>query len=236
MKKIVLAASLISLFATMQPSQAQTEPPKSPPSARSQVESLLTPQERDQFREKMRAAKTREERTEIQKQMHGTVEQRAKEKGIALPQGRAGHHEGRPGGHAQRPELLTPDERRQFADKSRAAKTPEERAEIRKQMRSAMEQRAKEKGIAMPHGHSDHSGPRHEERRPQLLTQEDRTQYRDKMRAAKTPEERAAIRKQMHELTEQRAKEKGVTLPQRKGPADAPKAPADAPKAPAPKV
>lgn len=234
MKKVVLAASLISLFATMQPSQAQTEPPKSPPTARSQYESLLTPQERDQFREKMRAAKTREERAEIQKQMRGTMEQRAKEKGITLPQGRAGHHEGRPGGHAQRPELLTPEERRQFADKARAAKTPEERAEIRKQMRAAMEQRAKEKGVALPKGPDGRPGG--PERRPQLLTPEEHKQFRDRMHAAKTPEERASARKDMRELTEQRAKEKGVTLPQRRGPAEAPKAPADASKAPAPKV
>lgn len=170
MKKFVLAASLVSLFAATLPVHAQTEPPKSPPSAKSQRDSLLTPQERDQFREK-----------------------------------------------------------------ARSAKTPEERTEIRKQMRSTMEQRAKEKGIAMPHGPAGRPGTDKEGRRPELLTPEERTQMREKMRAAKTPEERAAARKQMRELTEQRAKEKGITLPHRRGPAESPKAPVETPKAPAAK-
>ena len=225
MKKILLAASLISLFAATLPSHAQTGAPKAPPSARSQYESLLTQQERDQFREKMRAAKTREERIEIQKQMRGTVEQRAKEKGIALPQ--RGPRAAGAGGSTSRPQLRTPEERKQYVDKSRAAKTPEERAELRTQMRATMEQRAKEKGITMP---ASKGAPR-----PGLLTPEVRTQFRDQMRAAKTPEDRSAARKQMRELTEQRAKEKGITLPQRRGPAESPKAPADATKAPAAK-
>ena len=53
---------------------------------------------------------------------------------------------------------------------------------------------------------------------PPLLTQEERNQFREKMRAAKTRDERAAIQKEMRALTEQRAKEKGITLPQRREP------------------
>jgi hypothetical protein len=184
------------------------------------------------MREKMHAAKTPEERTAVRKQMRELTEQRAKEKGITLPQ--RGPRAGMPGGNTPRPQLLTPEERQQYAEKSRAAKTPEERAEIRKQMRATMEQRAKEKGITMPRGPAGMAAGKAGQR-PQLLTTEERTQFRDKMRAAKTPDERAAVRKDLRELTEQRAKEKGVTLPQRRGPGDSPKGPADAPKAPAAK-
>ncbi|MSQ53260.1 MAG: hypothetical protein EXR28_15400 [Betaproteobacteria bacterium] len=226
MNKFILAASLISLFAATLPAQAQPEPAKGVPASRAQLESLLTPQEREQFRDKARAAKTPEERSEIQKQMRATVEQRAKEKGITLPQGRPGQREGRRDSDSGRAALLTPEERTQYRDKARAAKTPEERAEIRKQMRATMEQRAKEKGVTPPRGPEGRPGSDKEGRRPQLLTQDERLQYRDKMRAAKTPDERAVLRKQMRELTEQRAKEKGVTLRERRAPAESPKAPA----------
>lgn len=151
------------LFAqdTAQPPAVQT-----PPRGHSPSEALLTPEERAQFREKMRAAKSREERIEIQKQMRGAMEQRAKEKGIELPRdrrdGQAGPRgpQGRPGFDGRSPQgeqrpaprtpLFTPEERGQYRDKLRAAKTPEERQSIRNEMRTETEKRAKEKGITLP--------------------------------------------------------------------------------------
>ena len=47
----------------------------------------------------------------------------------------------------------------------------------------------------------------------QLMTQQERSEYRARMRAAKTQEEREQIRKEHHEHMKVRAKEKGVTLP-----------------------
>lgn len=47
----------------------------------------------------------------------------------------------------------------------------------------------------------------------QLMTQEERDAYRNRMRAAKTEQEREQIRKEHHEQMKVRAKEKGVTLP-----------------------
>ena len=47
----------------------------------------------------------------------------------------------------------------------------------------------------------------------QLMTAEEKAAYRAKMRAAKTPEERARIRAEHHREMEQRAKQQGVTLP-----------------------
>ncbi len=46
-----------------------------------------------------------------------------------------------------------------------------------------------------------------------LMTTEEREAYRERMRAAKTMEEREQIRKEHHEEMKKRAKEKGVTLP-----------------------
>lgn len=47
----------------------------------------------------------------------------------------------------------------------------------------------------------------------QLMTRQERIEYRAKMRAAKTTEEREQIRKDHHERMKVRAKERGVTLP-----------------------
>lgn len=47
----------------------------------------------------------------------------------------------------------------------------------------------------------------------QLMTQEERMEYRKKMRAAKTAEEREQIRKEHHEQMKARAKERGMALP-----------------------
>ena len=47
----------------------------------------------------------------------------------------------------------------------------------------------------------------------QLMTQQERIEHRNKMRAAKNAEERELIRKEHHERMKARAKERGVTLP-----------------------
>jgi len=209
-KTFVAAAAAVLLAASFQINAQQNAPAES----RTRADALFTQEERDQFREKMRAAQTREERAQINKEMRAAAEQRAKEKGITLPQRRAaGHHRGHHG-----PQLLSAEERNQYRDRMRAATTPEERATLRKDMRAAMEQRAREKGVTAPHGHNRHHSARNKEgSRPQLFTPEERQQYRDKMRAATTPEERATLRQQTRELAEQRARDRGVTLPKRRG-------------------
>ncbi len=47
----------------------------------------------------------------------------------------------------------------------------------------------------------------------QLMTQQERTEHRTKMRAAKTADERELVRKESHEAMKDRAKSRGVTLP-----------------------
>jgi hypothetical protein len=47
----------------------------------------------------------------------------------------------------------------------------------------------------------------------QMMTREERNEYRQKMRAAKTQEERERIRAEHHERMKERAQAKGITLP-----------------------
>lgn len=46
---------------------------------------MMTPQERNAFRAKMRAAKTAEERERIRAEHHERMKERAKERGVTLP-------------------------------------------------------------------------------------------------------------------------------------------------------
>src|SRR5512146_1100657 len=52
----------------------------------------------------------------------------------------------------------------------------------------------------------------------QLMTPEERQALVEKMRNAKTPEERQKLAEATHTEMEKRAKEKGITLPQHRGP------------------
>jgi hypothetical protein len=52
----------------------------------------------------------------------------------------------------------------------------------------------------------------------QLMTPEERQALAEKMRNAATPEERRALAEATRAEMEKRAKEKGITLPQRRGP------------------
>ena len=52
----------------------------------------------------------------------------------------------------------------------------------------------------------------------QLMTPEEQTAMREKMRNAKTPEERQQIAAANHAEMQKRAQEKGITLPEHRGP------------------
>lgn len=52
----------------------------------------------------------------------------------------------------------------------------------------------------------------------QLMTPEERVALMEKMRSAKTPEERQKLAEANHAEMQKRAKEKGITLPEHRGP------------------
>ena len=60
-----------------------------------------------------------------------------------------------------------------------------------------------------------HGGDTGHEAIRQLMTPQEREAMREKMNAAKTPEERQALASGMRTEMEKRAKEKGITLPER---------------------
>lgn len=123
---------------------------------------LMTPQERDAYIEKLRSAKTQDERLKLRDEHRAEMQKRARDQGVPLPEPRgpraakAPPPAGAPGaGPAARrsqlygDELFTPEERRAFFDKMKAAQTPEERAKIQAERRAIADARAKEKGITL---------------------------------------------------------------------------------------
>lgn len=182
---------------------------------------LFTADERAQFEQKMRGAKTPEERAALRKEMRAAFEQRAKEKGLVADQG--------PGQRPDRPQLTQRDHQR-FQERWANAKTNEERAALRKEMLAAVDQRAQDRSAgraegSRPDGH--HAG-RADGRQPHgpmatLVTPQEREQFRDKMKSAKDRDERRKIRQEMHATVEARAKEKGIKLPEHRHPMRGPR-------------
>lgn len=66
-------------------------------------------------------------------------------------------------------------------------------------------------GMGMGPGHGPMAGQ-------QLMTPEERAAFQEKMRSAKTPEERQKLAEANHAEMQKRAKDKGITLPEHRGP------------------
>lgn len=187
---------------------------------------LFTPEERAQFEQKMKSARTPEERDALRREMRMAFEKRAQERGIAL----------RPRAEG-RPQLSRQDHQR-YQERWSNTKTPEERDALRREILAAVEERARARQ-AMP-GAMDGPGPRgpggpeqrgeqrqgerdraesgRDERRgslAQLFTQQERQQFRERMHNARDREERMKIRGELQALAQARAREKGMQLPER---------------------
>ncbi len=185
---LVTAAALItSMPASAQQATGSTAtPPQTTGQQRPARPALFTAEEREQARQRMQAAKTPEERAKLRDEMHKATEQRAKEKGVTLPQrpmhqgngeqrkeqGKAdgtGPNGAKPGARPSRQmmnQMFTKEEQEKYRKQMQEAKTPEERAKLRNEMHKATEQRAKEKGIELPKRpmrgpqHDGQGGPR----------------------------------------------------------------------------
>jgi len=149
-------------------------------------------------------------------------------------------------------DLMTEQERTDYQDRMRAAKTDQERETLRSEHHKQMQARAKAQGKALPEvppagrgqgadpgpfqgtGGGNAIGPSEQAQTQggervygyDLMTQQERKEYQDRMRAAKTNQEREALRLEHHKQMEARAKAQGKTLhdvqPTGRGPGQAP--------------
>lgn len=126
-------------------------------------------------------------------------------------------------------QLMTEEERDQYRIAMRGLKTEEERAAMRARHHVDMLERAREQGVELsdlpgPGGGRKGAGPRGkgraergegrgQHRRRNLMTAEERKQYREELRSKTTDEERDQVRKEFREKKRERARERGIELP-----------------------
>ena len=119
---------------------------------------LMTEQERAEHRTKMQSLKTPQEREQYRLEQHKKMQQRAKQQGIDLPdmppqRGRGmgpGPGRGMAYGPAYGWQLMTEPERAEYRTKMQSLKTPQEREQYRLEQYKKMQQRAKLQGIDLP--------------------------------------------------------------------------------------
>jgi hypothetical protein len=91
LNETVLAAMFLALTggqpaaAADAPQQPQAAARKAPAQDVIYGSQLMTAEERDAYRTKMRAAKTQAERDQVRAEHHAQMQQRAKERGVTLP-------------------------------------------------------------------------------------------------------------------------------------------------------
>jgi opacity protein-like surface antigen len=140
---------------------------------------LMTEKERTEYQDRMRAAKTDQEREALRAEHHKQMQVRAKAQGKTLPDvPPAGRGQGPGPGPFQ-------------GTGGGQGKGPSEQA--------GTAQQAQTQGSERVYGYD-------------LMTQQERTEYQDRMRAAKTNQERETLRLEHHKQMEARAKAQGKAL------------------------
>ena len=153
------------IFAATAPVLAEDEPPPI------YGQQLMTQQEQEQYRERVRAARTDEDRAALREQHREAMQARARERGVELPDVAAPGGPGRETtpparGPARGRELMTEEERERHRQEMRSKTTAEERERARREKHEEMKERAREQGVEIPDepaprpgGGRDGSGP-----------------------------------------------------------------------------
>jgi len=111
-------------------------------------------------------------------------------------------------------ELLTDQERAQFHDRMIRASSAQQRNEIRSEYQNTIRQRAGDLGVTAPFGpQRPGSGMRDGYYLAKLLTEQERLQFHNRMRAANSVEARNRIRTEMQTTARQRAQDMGIEVP-----------------------
>ena len=82
---IMAAAMTVGAAAVSQAAEQQAAKPAAKKAQPIYGSQMMTPQERNEYRARMRAAKTREERDAVRAEHHKVMQERAKERGVTLP-------------------------------------------------------------------------------------------------------------------------------------------------------
>ncbi len=84
-KRLLISVAAVCMLSSINPVLAADPPVQSQAQEQVYGSQLMTVQERDEYRSRMRAAKTEEERERIRAEHHKAMQVRAKERGVTLP-------------------------------------------------------------------------------------------------------------------------------------------------------
>ncbi len=117
---------------------------------------------------------------------------------------------------------MTEQERTEYQNRMHSLATAQERAQFRLEHQKEMQQRARQQGAKLSSPPTRSRLLREERSRQReraqiygysLMSQQELNQYREQMRAAGTTEERNQVRAEHRKAMQDRARERGVTLP-----------------------
>ncbi len=217
-KHLMLASALTSALLLSAPGAfAAGQPPAQEETQNQQQEQiygsqLMTQQERTEHRARMRAASTAAEREQIRKEHHEQMQKRASERGVTLP----AEPPARGGGMGPGGGGMGPGGGGRMGQGS-GAMGPGGGGRMG-QGSGAMGPGGGGMGPGGMHGQPPAQQDAQTQQQEQiygsqLMTQQERTEYRARMRGASTAAEREQIRKEHHEQMQKRATERGMTLP-----------------------
>jgi hypothetical protein len=137
--------------------------PKTQPKTQQQVDvvtkkgmygkDLMTAEENAEYRARLQAAKTAEERDTIRSEHHELMQERAKERGVTLldrPPKKGNKGVSRANRGAKANKSMTAEEKNEYHARLQAAKTAEERDMVRKEYEELMQERARKQGMTPP--------------------------------------------------------------------------------------
>jgi hypothetical protein len=114
---------------------------------------LMTQEEQEQYRARMRALETEQERAALREQHRKDMQGRARERNVELPDvaAPAGAAKEEPAPKTVRGrELMTEEERERHREEMRSKATAEERERARREKHEEMRERSREQGVELP--------------------------------------------------------------------------------------
>jgi len=117
-------------------------------------------------------------------------------------------------GQVQSMQMLTQQERQQMRERISSAGSDAARNQIRSEYQSTIRERARDFGVDAPFGpQRDGAGSRDGYQFSQMLSEQERLQFHQRMRSAGSDQDRERIRTEMQTMARDRARQMGIDMP-----------------------
>lgn len=156
---------------------------------------LMTPEEREQYRQRLQAAQTEQQWAQVRAQHERQMQARAEQRGVDLPPAIYGQF------------MMTAREQERYRERVESARNERRKARIRAEHEEQMRSRARQLGVELPpliYGQ-------------RLMSEEEQARYRRQLQAMSSEAERERFIAQHREQMQARAREHRVPLDELEG-------------------